>query len=526
MISREYEAEIVRLREVEHWPVGTIARQLSVHHSVVERVLGLQGVRAGVKYLRSSMVDPYVPFIRETLETYPTLCASRLYQMVCERGYPGRPDHFRALVARFRPRPASEAYLRLRTLPSDQCQVDWGHFGTILVGRAMRKLMGFALTLSFSRYIFLRFYLGAEMSAWLDAHVRAFAFFGGVPKNCLYDNLRSAVIGRVALPRSPDAIEFNSRFLDLAAWYHFKPIPVRPRRGNEKGRVERSIRYIRDNFFAARKFMDVDDLNAQALQWCTTWSADRKCPQDLDGRLVRDCYEAEKPLLIKLPEEAFPAEDRVPGVTHKTPYVRFDLNDYSVPHSYVRRTLGVIASRETVRILDGTDVIATHPRSFDRHQQIEDPQHVKELQERKRAAREHRAIDRLHFAAPSAARLFQLAACRGAHLGVLTRGLIELLDIHGSTALEAAIQAALERDSAYLSAVRHFIDVQQAKRGESPPVPITLPEDPRVRNLAIRAHNLADYEISQEAPDDTHHPTDESTHDANIEERPPDGTGS
>jgi transposase len=519
MISREVEAEILRLHEVHHWPVGTIAGQLGIHHCVVERVLDQKGLRVKMNHLRPSIIDPFVPFIRENLETYPTLRASRLYQMVKPLGYPGGPDHFRALVARFRPRPSAEAYLRLRTLPSEQCQVDWADFGKILVGRAVRKLMGFSLTLSYSRYIFLRFYLGADMSAWLDAHVRAFEFFGGVAQKYLYDNLKSAVIARVPLPGPPDAIQFNSTFLELATWYHFKPIPVRPRRGNEKGRVERSIRYIRDNFFAARKFTDIDDLNAQALEWCTTWSADRKCPQDLDGRLVRECYEAEKPLLIPLPEEPFPAEDRVPVVAHKTPYVRFDLNDYSVPHTHVQRRLEVLASRETVRILDGINVVATHRRSYDRRQQIEDPKHIEGLLARKRAAREHRAIDRLHYAAPSAPRLFQLAAERSAHLGSLTRGLNELLDTYGAAALESAIQAALANDVAHLAAVRHFLDIQQAKNGQSPPVPVTLPDDPRVRNLAIRPHDLVAYDISREIPDDTHHaePTDDA--------RAPDDTG-
>jgi transposase len=493
VISRELEVKILRLYTTEHWPVGTIARQLGIHHDTVERVLRQAGVPANVTYLRRSMVDPYVPFIQQTLKEHPTLRASRLYQMVHERGYAGRPDHFRTLVRRFRPRRAAEAYLRLRTLPGDQCQVDWGHFGSIRVGRALRKLMGFAMTLSYSRYIFLRFYLGAQMSAWLDAHVHAFSFFGGVPRVCLYDNLRSAVFERVPLPGAPDAIRFNPKFLEIAAWYRFEPRPVGKRRGNEKGRVERSIRYVRDNFFAARSFTNVDDLNAQAMQWCTTWSADRDCPEDTD-RLVRECYEAEKPLLLALPEEAFPAEDRVHVITHKTPYVRFDLNDYTVPHTHVHRTLEVLATRERLRILDGNTVIADHARSFDRGKQIEEPAHIRALEDRKRAARGHRAIDRLHYAAPSAARLFQLAASRGAHLGVLTRGLIDLLDTHAAAALEAAIQAALGEDATHLAAVRHFIDLQQAQRGQPPPVPITLPDDPRVRTLSVRTHNLADYD--------------------------------
>ncbi len=109
MISLELEAEILRLYHAEHWSVGTLCRQLHVHHDVVRRVLRQVGIPEADKSTRGSMVDPFVPFIQDTLARYPTLRASRLYQMVRERGYPGRPDHFRALVARYRPRPAAEA---------------------------------------------------------------------------------------------------------------------------------------------------------------------------------------------------------------------------------------------------------------------------------------------------------------------------------------------------------------------------------------------------------------------------------
>jgi len=493
MISRELEAEILRLHHAEHWPIGTLARQLGIHHDTVRRVLTQAGIPAAEQSTRGSMADPFVPFIQDTLARYPTLRASRLYQMVRERGYPGRPDHFRAIVARYRPRPVAQAYLRLRTLPGEQGQTDWAHFGKLAVGKALRPLMAFVMVLSYSRYLFLRFYLGAAMSAFLDGHVRAFNFFGSVPRTLLYDNLRSAVLERRALARAPDAIRFHPTLLELSAWYRFAPRPVAVARGNEKGRVERAIRFARDNFFAARRFTDLDDLNAQALTWCTGEAADRPCPEDR-GRTVRECFDAERPHLLALPDEPFPTVERVIVRTHKTPYVRFDLNDYSVPHTHVRRTLELLASVDTVRVLDAGALIATHPRSFERGAQIEEPAHIKALEAHKRAGRAHRATDRLHYAAPSAVRFFQLAALRGVNLGSLTRGLIELLDTHGATALEAATAAALAQDAVHLSAVRHFIDLHHAQRGTSPPIPVTLPDDPRVRELAVRPHNLADYE--------------------------------
>jgi hypothetical protein len=113
MIPRALEAEILRLHHAEHWPIGTIAAQLRVHHSTVRRVLAQAGVAVTKTPVRASIVTPYMAFIVETLARYPTLRASRLHTMVRERGYAGAPDHFRAIVARLRPRPAAEAYLRL-----------------------------------------------------------------------------------------------------------------------------------------------------------------------------------------------------------------------------------------------------------------------------------------------------------------------------------------------------------------------------------------------------------------------------
>ena len=135
-----------------------------------------------------------------------------------------------------RPRPPAEAYLRLRTLPGEQTQVDWGHFGHLQIGRARRPLMGFVMVLSYSRRIFLRFCLDARMDSFLRGHVEAFIAFGGLARTLLYDNLKSAVLERVG-----DAVRFNPELLAFAAHYCYEPRPVAVARGNQKGRVERQF---------------------------------------------------------------------------------------------------------------------------------------------------------------------------------------------------------------------------------------------------------------------------------------------
>jgi transposase len=496
VIPRALEAEILRLYHAEKWKIGTLATQLGVHHSTVRRVLAQAQIPVGGQSLRPSMADPYIAFIVQTLEKYPRLRASRLYEMVRQRGYPGGPDHFRSIVARYRPRPAAEAYLRLRTLPGEQGQVDWGHFGKLTLGRAVRPLMGFVLVLSWSRQIFLRFYLGAAMANFIRGHVDAFGFLSSVPRVLLYDNLKSAVTERVG-----DAVRFNPTLLELAAHYRFAPRPVAPARGNEKGRVERAIRYIRTSFFAARSFKDLNDLNAQALEWCGGLAADRKCAEDRT-QTVREAFEAEKPYLMDLPEEPFPTRELEEVRARRTPYVRFDLNDYSIPHTHVRRQLVVLATLETVRVLEGNEVLATHRRSWDRGQQVEDQAHIQELVEYKRQAREHRGMDRLHHAAPSSRGLFLEIAERGGNLGSVTSGLLRLLETHGAEALEAAITEALAQGVPHLAAVRHILDRKRHERGQPPPIAVALPDDPRLRQLVVRPHSLKQYERLQEDNDE------------------------
>ena len=230
--------------------------QLGVHHSSVRRVLCAPGIALPDISPRRSALDPYVAFITETLERYPTLSAARLYEMVSERGFTGSPHHFRHRVARYRPRREAEAYLRLRTLPGEQAQADWAQFGKLTIGRASRPLMAFVMVLSYSRHLFLRFYLNSAMANFLRGHVDSFAYLDSVPRVVLYDNLKSAV-----LERRDQAIHFNPTLLELTAHYRFAPRPVAPYRGNEKGVVERTIRFVRERFFAARRFTDIDDLN-------------------------------------------------------------------------------------------------------------------------------------------------------------------------------------------------------------------------------------------------------------------------
>ena len=495
-IPPELEAQILRYYHVERWRIGTIARQLRVHPDTVTRVLAQAGLPRIGAPARPSQIDPYLPFILQTLEKFPTLTASRLYAMVRERGYCGGPDHFRHVVSRHRPRPKAEAYLRLRTLPGEQAQVDWAHFGRYTIGRALRPLMAFIMVLSYSRALYLHFFLNASLENFLRGHLGAFAAWRGLARVLLYDNLKSVV-----LERQGDAIRFHPTLLAFAAHYRFEPRPVAVARGNEKGRVERAVRYIRDAFFAGRSFADLADLNAQAEAWCRSMAADRRCPGD-PSKTVREAFAEETPRLLALPDNPYPLYERLAVVARKTPYVRFDLNDYSIPHTHVGRILVLLADLDQVRILDGQHVLACHVRSFDKGAQLEDPAHIAGLVAEKHAARRHRATDRLVSAAPAVETLLVRAGERGDNLGSITATLMQLLARYGAAELEAAVLEALARDIPHPNAVRLVLERRREERHEPPPIAINLPEHVRAKDQPVRPHDLASYDNLKETPDE------------------------
>ncbi len=493
MIPPEVKAEIRRLREVEGLKVNTIARLLGVHHStvsaVIEHARRPTSSPSEVKR-RPSILDPYMPLISETLGKYPTLPASQLYEMLRRRGFPGGPDHLRHRIAELelRPRRSAEAFLSLRTLPGEQAQVDWGHFGSREVDGGVRLLLAFVMVLSYSRRIFLRFFYDARMVSFLTGHLTAFSFFGGVPRSLLYDNLKSAV-----LERRGDAIRFHPRLLEVADHYGFEPRPVARYRGNEKGRVERAIRYIRTAFFPLRANHDIFSLNREADEWCRQTASRRPWPQDR-RRTVEQAYLEEWGHLLQLPGEPLPCHERVEVTVHKSPYVHFDCNRYSVPHTRVDRQLTVVADLSVVRIFDGTEEVAAHQRSWDKNQVVEDEEHISKLWRQKRAARLSHGQDHLLRVVPRAEELLTALARRQRHLATAVDRLLRLMDEFGRADLDTAIAEALDSGSPHPETVRLILDRRRRARRVAPPVAIDLPDNPKVKNLTVVPHDLADYD--------------------------------
>jgi transposase len=488
MISEQQRANIRRLFFAEHWKVGTIATELGIHHDAVE--LALEPKRFVNRRFSSAAgaLDAYKPLISDTLTQYPRLRATRLLEMIAGRGYRGGIATLRRYVRRVRPVARHEAFFRLSVLPAEQAQVDWGSFGKIRVGKGERLLSCFVMVLAWSRATFARFTLDQTLESFVRCHVEGFERLGGVTRSVLYDNLKSVV-----LERQGDLIRFHPRILEVAGHYHFAPKPVAVARGNEKPRVERRIRDIRESFFAARSFSSLDDLNRQLDTWVERVVHARRVPGD-DERTVAEALEYERKLLLPLPAHPLSTDFLRPVTSGKTPYVRFDRNDYTIPHTLVRRPLTLVASATSVRILDGDHEVARHVRCWDRGQQIEQEEHLAALAADKRKAREHRGRNRLSAACPNAAPFLASVALHGGHLGGTTARLLRLLDQHGAALLDAALCEAHQRNALSAHSVAHVLDQHRRQRGAPIPIEVVLPNDPKVRDLVMTPHSLGSYD--------------------------------
>jgi hypothetical protein len=220
----------------------------------------------------------------------------------------------------------------------------------------------------------------------------------------------------------------------------------------------------------------------------------RKVPGDPDGRPVAQALTEEQAVLLPLPEHAFSVELCRPVASGKTPYIRFDLNDYSIPHGLCHRSLTLVTSESEVVLLDRDVEVARHRRSYDRGQRVEDARHLEELGAVKRRAQELRGRDLLRSRCPSADPFLAALAARNERLASHTSKLLALADRYGAAELDIAIATALERKAISATSVAHILDQRRRAKAQPPPLEIALPDDPRVRDLRVVPHSLAHYD--------------------------------
>jgi transposase len=488
------EAEIRRLYHAEHWKVGTIASHLGVHHDVVRRVLGTLPRRAHRRRSagpRPSPLAPFLEFIDAQLAAYPRLCASRLFDMLQSRGYTGSLRTLRKHVARVRPMPKREVFLKLSPLPGEQAQVDWAHVGQIPVPGGNRSLWLFVMVLSYSRALWGEFVYKLTADSLCRSLVRAAAFFGGVTRQWLFDNAKAVV-----LERRGHAIRFHPDLLSVAGAYHVQPRLCAVGKGNEKGRIERQIRFLRDRFLAARLIPDIPTGNRELLTFLDTIAYPRPHPE-LRDRSVAQVLAEERRRLLPLPPVPPATHRLLPARVDKTASIRFDTNRYSVPARYAHSMLTLVVDDTTLRLLERGTEVARHPRCWGRHQNLELASHRDEILALKRAAHDLKGRDRLKALVPAIDDLYARWLDAGRHLGTMTTRALKLLDLYGETLFTQAVHEILDRGLHDPGALAQLLE--QKRRAAQRRLPVDLTFADHVPDAEVIPHNLEDYDARSES---------------------------
>lgn len=479
-------AEIRRLHYAEHWKRGTICQQLGVHPDAVERALTRHGP-APRQPEAETLLTPYVGFIDETLQRYPRLVATRLDEMLRERGYAGSLRTLRRHLQTARPEPTREAFLRTETLAGEQAQIDWAHVGSMAVPGGERKLWVFVIVLAYSRAFWAELVFDLDIFSLLRSLIRAAAFFGGNPRQWLFDNPKTVVT-----ERHGNLARYHDQLLALAAEMHVQPRLCAVRKPQEKGKVERLIRWLKERFFAARTFHSLAHGNTQLLKFIEETGNLRPHPIHPDESVIK-LFQQEKPRLLRLPNP-MPNVDLISPIrVDKTAFVRFDTNRYSVPANFVSRTITINADDQQVRLIDGAELIAAHKRNWGRHQIIESPEHRASILQTKLQAAAPKGQDRLRAELPNIVPLFDRWFESGHNMGAMTAKVVRLLDLYGSVVLQSAVEDMLQRGTFDPGALALLCDQYRQKlKGPAIHVPIAFGQ--HVVERDVLQHDLGGYD--------------------------------
>lgn len=354
-------SQVRHLYEVERLSMRQIATQLGVSRKRVSRVIRREKMD---RVPRESIIKPYERLMEQWYQDYPLLKASQLYERLKSYGFRGSYATVALYSQRYR-QGRRQLYHELTFLPGECAQIDW-----LEVRFSWGVVYGFGMILAYSRYLFVRFYPRQSLEFFLEGHLEAFREMGGVVHQHWYDNIKTVVI-----QRRPE-LKLNAQFLDFARHFGFSIHLCNPYRANEKGRIERALRDLRD-WLRVNTFEDLKELNRKV----SLWRMERN--QRIHRATQKTPLEALKEEKLKpLPAIPYRPYRVVSAFVSKTGFVEFETNRYSVASIYSGTSCEILAYPDQLEILIKSKKVASHERSFERRQKIEDPAHRERLLEK------------------------------------------------------------------------------------------------------------------------------------------------
>jgi len=485
MIDYETYCKIRRLVEggLSH---RQISRELGMDRDTVSKYAQMKSFPRRVPVKRQTILTPYHQVIQRWLERHP-YTARQVFQMLrADHGFTGGYTVVKDYVRLARPvRPA--AFLTLAFAPGEAAQVDWGCAGTICIGNTRRRLSFFVMVLCHSRMMYLEFTCGESTEHFLACHQNALNFYGGCIGTVVIDNLKTGVLEH----RPGQNPVFNPRYLDFAAQYGFTPRACNVRQAHEKGRVENGVGYVKKNFLAGLELPNsLGAMNTAARQWLDT-IANVRVHKETRQRPC-DLFAQEKAALQPLP--ALPPDTGVTRLVRATNQCRIvlDTNRYSVPALYASQRLTLTVFADRLCLYHAQNLVASHPRSYERNRDFENPDHVKELLDQRRLARDAKWLLAFYALSPQAEYYYQQLQTRSLNARQHVNKIVALAEIYGGGKVAAALEDALASQAFSSQYIENIL--QQRARHNPAPGPLHLTRRADLLDLELAPADLSPYD--------------------------------
>lgn len=496
MIDYQTFQQIRCLHDQKQLKASQIALELNLDPKTVQKWIPIQRYRPRKASQRSSKLDPFKGQILALLETHD-YSAQQILQRLQSQGFGGGYSIVKEFVRRVRP-VRKPAFLMLEFAAGECAQVDWGQWGSIRVGSTRRRLSFFVMVLCYSRLMYLEFTLSEAMDQFLSCHRRALEYFGGSPRKVMIDNLR---VGVLRHPTGEPA-QFNPRYLDFAGHYGFQPVACARGKGNEKGRVERGVGYVKANFLKGLEIPSFEALNPAAGQWLDSIANLRIHGET--QRKPREMFAEEKPLLRPLPLRPYDCAVVQTVSANRCCRIEFQGNRYSVPPLYASQKLTLKVEPERLYVFHNEKLLATHLRSYDRRRKITDPDHEKQLVIQRKKARDQTLLMAFLNLTPQAEFYCRRLQDKRLNAPHHIQKIVALSEIYGPDKVARAIEDAITFEAYGCEYIANIL--LQREHTPTRPSALHLTHRQDLLDLEVPAPDLEIYERSQPQPNSPANP--------------------
>jgi len=484
MISYETFCKIRQLADQKRLSAAQIAAALELDLKTAEKWIKRLSYQQRRHHHRPSKLDPFKGQIVALLAGH-AYTAQQIFQQLKTQGYSGGYSILKELVRLLRPAP-KPAYLTLEFAPGQCAQIDWGSFGWVNVGSTRRRLSFFVMVLCYSRLLYVEFTLGQAMEWFLSCQQHAFEFFGGTPEKVMLDNLKTGVLHH---PVGGHA-QFHPRYLDFAAHYGFVPVACAVRKANEKGRVENGVGYVKGNLLRGLEIPSFAAINPAAQQWLSTVANVR-----IHGETRRkplEMFQEERAQLKPLPALAYDAAAIKPVTATSRCRVVFEANRYSIPHLYAGQKLTLKIYPDRLSIFHHEKLIAAHSRSFERRQDVRNPDHLRELENHRIRARQQTLLLAFLNLTPQAQLYYGKLQEKSLNAPHHVQKIVALSEIYGPDQVARAIADAITFDAYGCDYIANILE--QRQRTAATPSALHLTRRQDLLDLELPPADLAPYQ--------------------------------